>query len=82
MAKSLHALRYRNIPATLRKIREEAGLTQRELAERLQWAPSLVHKTEVGDRRADIAEFLDWCLACGVDPVEAFRGMVRERRGK
>jgi len=37
------------------------------------------HKTEKGDRRTDITEFLDWCLACQIDPEKAFRDLVRIR---
>lgn len=81
MAKALHAFRYRRIPSMLRGMREQAGLTQRELAKRLKFSQPLVHKTEIGERRGDITEFLDWCLACGVDPEVAFRELLRHRRG-
>jgi len=81
MAKALHAFRYRRIPGMLREMREQAGLTQRELAKRLRSSQPLVHKTEIGERRGDITEFLDWCLACGVDPERAFRELLRQRSG-
>lgn len=29
-----------------------------------------VHKSETGERRVDVAEFVDWCVACGVDPLQ------------
>ncbi len=80
MVKALHAFRYRRIPGMLREMREQAGLTQRELAKRLKFSQPLVHKTEIGERRGDITEFLDWCLACGVDPEKAFRELLRHRR--
>ena len=80
MTKALQAGRYRSIPALLRELRESAGLTQRELARLLGSKQPLVHKTEVGERRADITEFLDWCLACGADPEAVFRRLVRTRR--
>ena len=38
-----------------------------------------VHKSEVGERRVDAAEFMDWCLACGVNPEDAFRQFRRQR---
>lgn len=79
MAKATHAERYRRLPRLLRQIREGANLTQRDMAKKLRMSPSIVHKTEVGDRRTDVAEFLDWCRACGADPVEAFRMFVTER---
>ena len=79
MAKAQHAARYRMLPALLRRLREDAGLTQRELAGRLRMTHVWVHKSEVGERRVDVAEFMDWCLACGVDAEDAFRQLRRQR---
>jgi transcriptional regulator with XRE-family HTH domain len=50
----------------LKAIREEAGLTQRELARKLKWSHSQVGKVETAGRRIDPIELLDWCKACGV----------------
>jgi len=72
MAKSQHAPRYRHLPAMLRRLREEADMTQRDLAAKLRVNHVWVHKSEIGERRVDITEFLDWCVACGVDPAQAF----------
>ena len=79
MAKAQHAPRYRHLPGFLRHMREEAGLTQRALAAKLKVTHVFVHKSEIGDRRVDIAEFIDWCEACGQDPDKAFR-LLRDRR--
>jgi transcriptional regulator with XRE-family HTH domain len=80
MAKAQHAPRYRLIPGLLRKLRQDAGLTQRQLGNKLRTSHVFVHKSEIGERRVDIAEFSDWCVACGVDPVETFR-LLRRQRG-
>lgn len=37
--------------------------------------------SETAERRVDVTEFADWCVACGFDPVEAFKNLQR-RRGK
>ena len=79
MAKSQQAPRYRNLPAMLRRWREEAGLTQRDLAAKLRVTHVWVHKSEIGERRVDICEFLDWVVACGVDPAAAFTELRRHR---
>lgn len=79
MAKSQHAPRYRHLPAMLRKMRQDAGFTQRQLAAKLRTNHVWVHKSEIGERRVDIAEFMDWCLACGVDAEQAFRELRRQR---
>jgi transcriptional regulator with XRE-family HTH domain len=80
MAKAQHAHRYRMLPALLRRLREDAGLTQRDLAARLRVTHVAVHRSEAGDRRVDVAEFMDWCLACGADPEQAFH-TLRHARG-
>jgi transcriptional regulator with XRE-family HTH domain len=80
MAKAQHSHRYRCLPGLLRQLRTNAGLTQRELARKLRTTHVFVHKSEVGDRRVDVAEFMDWCLACGVDPEQVFR-QLRKLRG-
>jgi transcriptional regulator with XRE-family HTH domain len=80
MAKAQHAHRYRPLPALLREMREAAGLTQRQLAVKLRDSHVFVHKSEVGDRRVDVAEFVDWCLACGTEPEAAVK-LLRRRRG-
>ena len=57
----------------LRRMREDAGFTQRELAELLEMHNSMVHRSEIGDRRIDPVEFAAWCRACQVDPGVAIR---------
>jgi transcriptional regulator with XRE-family HTH domain len=79
MAKAQHAHRYRPLPPMLRRMREQAGLTQRELAAKLRVTHVFVHKSEVGERRVDVTEFMDWCVACGVEPEQAFRELRKQR---
>jgi transcriptional regulator with XRE-family HTH domain len=57
----------------LRKMRTNAGLTQRDLATLLKMHNTMVHRSEIGDRRIDPVEFAAWCRACGVDPGDAIR---------
>jgi len=74
--KPQHARRYANVPNLLRELREEAGLTQRELAKRLREPQSWVYKCENGIRRIDVAEFLDWCRACKIAPEIAIDRLI------
>jgi hypothetical protein len=66
--KAQHSRAYRPIPELLRELRDGAALTQRQLGERLGKPQSWVHNCEVGNRRVDLAEFVEWCKAAGVDP--------------
>ena len=59
--------RYGHFRALLRKVREEAGLSQTVLAEKLGKPQTFVSKSELGERRLDFLETLDFCAACGVN---------------
>lgn len=71
--KAQHSRGYRKLPALLRDMREEAALTQRQLGETLGKPQSWIYNCEVQNRRVDLAEFCEWCTACGVDPVAGVR---------
>lgn len=75
--KPQHARRYRPVTSLIREFREEAGLTQRALGKRLSLPQSWVYKCETGIRRMDIAEFCDWCKACGIEPAIGIRRFLR-----
>ncbi|CAM0588782.1 helix-turn-helix transcriptional regulator [Acinetobacter baumannii] len=50
--------------------RKELDLSQRALAERLGVVYSFVGKVETGDRRLDVFEFMNYCHALKLDPIE------------
>ena len=70
--KSQHASAYRRLPGFLRALREEAGLTQRDLAKRMKKPQSWIYNCETANRRVDITEFIEWAKCCGFEPKEAF----------
>lgn len=47
----------------LRDIREASGITQEEMATRLNATQSFVSKCERGERRLDVVELRHWCDA-------------------
>ena len=47
--------------------RTSAGITQMELAEKLQWQQTDISKAERGERRLDLVEFLQFAKALGID---------------
>ena len=67
--KSLYSPDYDAFLALLRAVRQEAGLTQVDLAERLRTTQNYVSKSESGERRVDALEWLRWLAACGADPI-------------
>lgn len=56
MDKSIYSAEYQRLCALLRALREEAGLTQVQVAERLGEPQSFVSKYESGERRLDVLE--------------------------
>ena len=76
--KAQHSDDYARLPPFLRAMREEAGLTQRDLGQRLDRPQSWVHNCETANRRVDVTEFTAWARACGVDPKQALARFLDE----
>ena len=53
--------------------RQSKGVTQTQLAQRLNKPQSYVSKYENGERRLDVIEFLGIADCIGMDPVEFIR---------
>ena len=80
MEKSVHTPDYRVLCAELRRMRGDAGLSQRDLAARLGVPHSWVAKVEAGERRIDLVEFCWFASACGADPLTVLEGIVGRTR--
>lgn len=68
--------------ALLREVRQEAGLRQRDLAERIGVPQSFVSKCESGERRLDIVELHALCVALGMpllDFVDRLEKKIADR---
>ncbi|HET6247630.1 MAG TPA: helix-turn-helix transcriptional regulator [Tepidisphaeraceae bacterium] len=76
MAKKPNPPSSHDVPGILRQVREEASLTQRDLAKRMKRAQPWIHKSEIGERRVDVSEFVDWCAGCRIDPHEVLRRLT------
>ncbi|HEX8916550.1 MAG TPA: helix-turn-helix transcriptional regulator [Humisphaera sp.] len=76
MARSLHTAAHRELVAAVVAMRKAAGLTQRDLAERLGREQNFVGRVETGQRRIDLVEWVMLCRACDVDPVERMAGLA------
>ena len=65
------------IVEVLRRAREQAGLTQDELASRIGRDQSHVSLIEGSQRRLDLVEFMRFARALDRDPVELFGEIFR-----
>jgi len=59
--------------------REHAGLTQRDLASRLRRPHSVVGMIESNQRQVNMPEFIAIAEAIGVDPLDLFKRVIRQR---
>ena len=66
MQKSITSRNYAYFLEQLRKTREQAGITQEDMAARLGETQSFVSKCERGERRMDIVELREFCKAMGI----------------
>jgi transcriptional regulator with XRE-family HTH domain len=70
-------MKYRVLPPFLRKMREKAGFTQRDIGKILNKPQSHIYNCETANRRVDITEFIEWSKACGVNPKTAFSRLLK-----
>lgn len=78
--KSIHTPAYRRLIALLVKAREEADLSQRDLAAKLDCHPSWVAKVETRERRLDVVELVRLARALRLDPAAVVAEVARHVR--
>lgn len=84
---SLHNPLYMAFVSELRAARTRSGVTQQELASRLGVRQSYIAKVETCERRIDVVEAAQWCMALSISfqdvlPLElqaAIRAFAQER---
>ena len=77
MTKSAFSRKHAQFRKLLVQARRDAGLTQVALAKKLGRPQSFVSKFERGERRLDVAEFLDVARALGIDPTRTIADLDR-----
>ncbi len=70
MAKSIHSTAYKQIISLLRSKRENANITQKQLADSLGVNQAVISKIEICERRVDIVELKSICDKINVDFIE------------
>lgn len=72
---SIYDTAYRRFLAELRLARQAMGLSQQELAIRIDKHQTYVSKVEQGQRYLDVLEFVRWTKALDVDPARLISGL-------
>jgi transcriptional regulator with XRE-family HTH domain len=75
MQKSQHTRLYKRLLHALRQARENAGLTQQDVAHKLGLYASFVSKIESGERRLDVGELASFCRVYGVSLHELLKSI-------
>jgi transcriptional regulator with XRE-family HTH domain len=76
LRKTLRSKGHRALIDLLVATRNQAGLTQRELAARLKRPHSFVGRIEAGERRVDVVEFIEIAMVLEVDPERLFAMLI------
>ena len=78
MDKTIYSRQGACLQEMLVKLRRDAGLTQRQLAVKLNREHNLIGRLELGERRLDLVEFYWLCKACGADPAKVAQQLMRK----
>lgn len=73
MTKSRHSKKYSHFLVAFRQARKDAGLTQEQVAKRLNVYATFVCKCESGERRLDVVELAEFCRIYGISLSELAR---------
>ena len=80
MSRTFGTPRHGALVAYLRKKRKDAGLTQAEVAGRIDRYQSFVADYESGQKRIDAVELVEIAEAIGFDPAAALRHIRKIKR--
>lgn len=79
MKKTIHSEEYTALLRLLRQKRQDAGLTQLQLARALKTSQSFIGKCERGERRIDVLELQGFCRVLGIE-LQAFMVELQKRQ--
>lgn len=77
MPKSLRSPAHLVLMAALTSSRKEQGFTQQELANKIGRPQSFIAKIETGERRLDVVEFTEICVALSIEPESILDGVTK-----
>ena len=63
-------MKYQKLLEWLKSARNKQGLSMRDLAAKLDEPHSFVGKIETAERRLDVREYVEYCQALNLDPLE------------
>ena len=80
--KALRSPTARAVAAVLATARENAGLTQRQLADRIRRPHSVIGMIESHQRQVSVPELITLAEAMEADPVDLLKRILRDRAAR
>lgn len=78
--KTIYTPPYELVVVKLKQVRLEAKLSQEDLADKLGRTQLWVSRTERGERRVDLLEWLEYLMGCGADAHAFLDAMIKKVR--
>ena len=82
MSKTIFGGDHRHLVEVLVQARQKAGLTQAQLADRVQKDQTFISIIERGQRRVDVLEFVALARAMEADPARLFAEVLKRLPAK
>lgn len=76
MLKSIYTKESDALRVWLKSKRNEKGLSQRKLANRLDIHHSIIGKIEVGERQVNVVELITICKELDINPIEIIKELM------
>jgi|TARA_R110000803_G_scaffold110737_4_gene179215 transcriptional regulator with XRE-family HTH domain len=73
MIKTIHSTQYQLLVNWLKENRQAQELTMRDLAKKLNMPHSFIGKVEQCERKLDVIEFINYCQALSLSPVDGIQ---------
>ena len=70
---SIHSLEHTWLRELFTQQRNQLGLSQRALGQKMGVLASFIGKVETGDRRLYIFEFIEYCKGLELDPIQVLQ---------
>ncbi len=78
MKKAIYSSNGNILCAWLKEQRINSDLSMRDLGEKLNLHHSIVGRIELGERRLDVIEWIQYCEALNADPFECLELLVKK----
>ena len=77
MKKSIYSNNYKYLLKLLIMTRKIKNVTQKDIADKLEYPQCIISRIETGERRIDVVEFIEIANAIGCDPLTLLEELIK-----